>query len=138
MHLRGDSSFFFVIIYSLVAPHVIPPSPLPPPPPCPSLSSPTAALSPSRCLCLSCRFILASSSCCCWRCRGHNAHRGQKVTVHCTGYGKNRDLSKKFWSTKDPGQVRRVRCIIFLPALLVVRTPIKNSSKNNTWYEDDY
>ena len=34
-----------------------------------------------------------------------NAHRGQKVTVHCTGYGKNRDLSKKFWSTKDPGQV---------------------------------
>ncbi|XP_057515733.1 peptidyl-prolyl cis-trans isomerase FKBP12 [Amaranthus tricolor] len=29
---------------------------------------------------------------------------GQKVTVHCTGYGKNRDLSAKFWSTKDPGQ----------------------------------
>lgn len=24
--------------------------------------------------------------------------------VHCTGYGKNRDLSEKFWSTKDPGQ----------------------------------
>lgn len=22
---------------------------------------------------------------------------GQSVTVHCTGYGKNRDLSKKFW-----------------------------------------
>uniref|UniRef100_A0A0A9GEF0 peptidylprolyl isomerase n=1 Tax=Arundo donax TaxID=35708 RepID=A0A0A9GEF0_ARUDO len=30
--------------------------------------------------------------------------KGQKVTVHCTGYGKDRDLSKKFWSTKDPGQ----------------------------------
>lgn len=30
--------------------------------------------------------------------------RGQNVTVHCTGYGKNRDLSEKFWSTKDPGQ----------------------------------
>lgn len=30
--------------------------------------------------------------------------RGQSVTVHCTGYGKNGDLSQKFWSTKDPGQ----------------------------------
>ena len=30
--------------------------------------------------------------------------RGKNVTVHCTGYGKNRDLSVKFWSTKDPGQ----------------------------------
>lgn len=30
--------------------------------------------------------------------------RGQSVTVHCTGYGKNNDLSSKFWSTKDPGQ----------------------------------
>ncbi|EYU39116.1 hypothetical protein MIMGU_mgv1a016657mg [Erythranthe guttata] len=29
---------------------------------------------------------------------------GQKVTVHCTGFGKNGDLSQKFWSTKDPGQ----------------------------------
>ncbi|XP_027160498.1 peptidyl-prolyl cis-trans isomerase FKBP12 [Coffea eugenioides] len=29
---------------------------------------------------------------------------GQTVAVHCTGFGKNRDLSKKFWSTKDPGQ----------------------------------
>uniref|UniRef100_A0A0F7GZ89 peptidylprolyl isomerase n=1 Tax=Hypseocharis bilobata TaxID=253189 RepID=A0A0F7GZ89_9ROSI len=29
---------------------------------------------------------------------------GQSVTVHCTGYGKNGDLSQKFWSTKDPGQ----------------------------------
>ncbi|KAK7837149.1 peptidyl-prolyl cis-trans isomerase fkbp12 [Quercus suber] len=29
---------------------------------------------------------------------------GQNVTVHCTGYGKNGDLSQKFWSTKDPGQ----------------------------------
>uniref|UniRef100_A0A8R7QVM9 Uncharacterized protein n=1 Tax=Triticum urartu TaxID=4572 RepID=A0A8R7QVM9_TRIUA len=23
--------------------------------------------------------------------------KGQKVTVHCTGYGKDGDLSKKFW-----------------------------------------
>jgi peptidylprolyl isomerase len=30
--------------------------------------------------------------------------KGMNVTVHCTGYGKNRDLSVKFWSTKDPGQ----------------------------------
>ncbi|KAL3814383.1 hypothetical protein ACJIZ3_015651 [Penstemon smallii] len=29
---------------------------------------------------------------------------GQNVTVHCTGFGKNGDLAKKFWSTKDPGQ----------------------------------
>ena len=30
--------------------------------------------------------------------------KGQKVTVHCTGYGKNGDLTEKFWSTKDAGQ----------------------------------
>jgi peptidylprolyl isomerase len=30
--------------------------------------------------------------------------KGKEVTVHCTGYGKNGDLSVKFWSTKDPGQ----------------------------------
>lgn len=30
--------------------------------------------------------------------------KGKNVTVHCTGYGKNGDLSAKFWSTKDPGQ----------------------------------
>lgn len=30
--------------------------------------------------------------------------RGQSVTVHCTGYGKNRNMNEKFWSTKDPGQ----------------------------------
>ena len=30
--------------------------------------------------------------------------KGQQVTVHCTGYGKNNDLNVKFWSTKDPGQ----------------------------------
>ncbi|CAI5741831.1 unnamed protein product [Peronospora destructor] len=30
--------------------------------------------------------------------------KGASVTVHCTGYGKNRDLQLKFWSTKDPGQ----------------------------------
>ena len=29
---------------------------------------------------------------------------GQYVTVHCTGYGKNKDMNLKFWSTKDPGQ----------------------------------
>ena len=32
-------------------------------------------------------------------------NKGDLVTVHCTGYGKNRDLSQKFWSTKDAGQV---------------------------------
>lgn len=38
---------------------------------------------------------------------GHGAlpTRGAQVTVHCTGYGKNRDLNVKFWSTKDEGQV---------------------------------
>jgi peptidylprolyl isomerase len=30
--------------------------------------------------------------------------RGQSVTVHCTGYGKNRNMNETFWSTKDPGQ----------------------------------
>ena len=35
---------------------------------------------------------------------GQLPKRGQQVTVHCTGFGKNRDLSQKFWSTKDPGQ----------------------------------
>lgn len=35
---------------------------------------------------------------------GVKPQRGQKVTVHCTGFGKNRDLSQKFWSTKDAGQ----------------------------------
>ena len=35
---------------------------------------------------------------------GMKPRRGQLVTVHCTGYGKNRDLNSKFWSTKDPGQ----------------------------------
>ena len=29
---------------------------------------------------------------------------GAMVAVHCTGYGKDSDLTKKFWSTKDPGQ----------------------------------
>lgn len=29
--------------------------------------------------------------------------RGETVTVQCTGYGKNGDLSVPFWSTKDPG-----------------------------------
>jgi peptidylprolyl isomerase len=35
---------------------------------------------------------------------GQKPSKGQKVTVHCTGYGKNRDLNEPFWSTKDPGQ----------------------------------
>mmetsp|Transcript_38914 Transcript_38914/g.54051 ORF Transcript_38914/g.54051 Transcript_38914/m.54051 type:complete len:126 (+) Transcript_38914:140-517(+) len=35
---------------------------------------------------------------------GPNPSKGQSVTVHCTGYGKNNDLGVKFWSTKDPGQ----------------------------------
>ncbi|CAM9430447.1 unnamed protein product [Phaeothamnion confervicola] len=30
--------------------------------------------------------------------------RGQEVTVHCTGFGKNGVLTDVFWSTKDPGQ----------------------------------
>jgi hypothetical protein len=36
---------------------------------------------------------------------------GRNVTVHCTGYGKNRDLNQKFWSTKDPGQQPFTFCI---------------------------
>jgi len=35
---------------------------------------------------------------------GVKPRAGQLVTVHCTGYGKNRDLNVPFWSTKDPGQ----------------------------------
>ncbi|KAH9321650.1 hypothetical protein KI387_016289 [Taxus chinensis] len=35
---------------------------------------------------------------------GPKPRPGQSVTVHCTGFGKNGDLSQKFWSTKDPGQ----------------------------------
>mmetsp|Transcript_16370 Transcript_16370/g.24275 ORF Transcript_16370/g.24275 Transcript_16370/m.24275 type:complete len:113 (+) Transcript_16370:88-426(+) len=35
---------------------------------------------------------------------GAMPRRGQEVTVHCTGYGKNNNLAEKFWSTKDPGQ----------------------------------
>lgn len=34
---------------------------------------------------------------------GVKPQRGQRVTVHCTGFGKNRDLSSKFWSTKVRG-----------------------------------
>lgn len=36
--------------------------------------------------------------------KGIKPNRGQSVTVHCTGYGKNRDLSEIFWSTKHAGQ----------------------------------
>lgn len=32
---------------------------------------------------------------------GASPTRGKTVTVHCTGFGKNGDLSKKFWSTLD-------------------------------------
>ena len=28
---------------------------------------------------------------------GSKPLKGQNVTVHCTGYGKNRDLTKVFW-----------------------------------------
>lgn len=28
---------------------------------------------------------------------GQKPAQGQTVTVHCTGYGKNRDLKEKFW-----------------------------------------
>lgn len=35
---------------------------------------------------------------------GAQVQKNQNVTVHCTGFGKNRDLKEKFWSTKDPGQ----------------------------------
>lgn len=35
---------------------------------------------------------------------GPTPTKGASVTVHCTGYGKDRDLLQKFWSTKDPGQ----------------------------------
>jgi len=35
---------------------------------------------------------------------GFTPQQGQTVTVHCTGYGKDMDLNKVFWSTKDPGQ----------------------------------
>lgn len=30
--------------------------------------------------------------------------KGDNVSVHCTGYGKNGDLSQKFWSTKDTNE----------------------------------
>lgn len=30
--------------------------------------------------------------------------KGDRVTVHCTGYGKNGELGTKFWSTRDPDQ----------------------------------
>jgi hypothetical protein len=53
---------------------------------------------------------------------GQTPVKGQKVTVNCTGYGKDRDLSQKFWSTKDPGQEVRtylVACALrFLDSFL--------------------
>ena len=35
---------------------------------------------------------------------GIKPQQGQTVTVHCTGYGKDSDLTKPFWSTHDEGQ----------------------------------
>ena len=35
---------------------------------------------------------------------GPKPRPGQTVEVHCTGFGKDGDLSKPFWSTKDRGQ----------------------------------
>lgn len=35
---------------------------------------------------------------------GQSPTAGRSVKVHCTGYGKNRDLSVKFWSTKDTNE----------------------------------
>lgn len=35
---------------------------------------------------------------------GPKPSKGQTVTVHCTGFGKNGNLSDAFWSTKDAGQ----------------------------------
>ena len=35
---------------------------------------------------------------------GAPVQRGQSVTVHCTGYGKDGDLEDPFWSTRDAGQ----------------------------------
>ena len=35
---------------------------------------------------------------------GTKPQQGQTVTVHCTGYGKDSDLAKPFWSTHDEGQ----------------------------------
>ncbi|XP_059448821.1 peptidyl-prolyl cis-trans isomerase FKBP12-like [Corylus avellana] len=29
---------------------------------------------------------------------------GRNITIHCTGFGKNNNLSQKFGSRKDPGQ----------------------------------
>lgn len=33
---------------------------------------------------------------------GASPTRGASVTVHCTGYGKDNDLSKKFWRCARP------------------------------------
>ena len=35
---------------------------------------------------------------------GEFPRKGDFVTVHCTGYGKGRDLGCKFWSTRDDGE----------------------------------
>ena len=35
---------------------------------------------------------------------GIKPKQGQTVTVHCTGYGKDSDLTQPFWSTHDEGQ----------------------------------
>ena len=35
---------------------------------------------------------------------GEFPRKGDFVTVHCTGYGRARDLGRKFWSTHDDGE----------------------------------
>ena len=35
---------------------------------------------------------------------GSKPSKGQEVTVHCTGYGKNRDLTQKFWCKYNLGK----------------------------------
>jgi hypothetical protein len=48
---------------------------------------------------------------------GQKPTKGQNVTVHCTGYGKNKDLNQKFWSTKGE-----------FDAMLDVGSPLQSSS----------
>ena len=35
---------------------------------------------------------------------GEYPRKGDFVTVHCTGFGKDKDLASKFWSTRDDGE----------------------------------
>ena len=49
---------------------------------------------------------------------GSKPSPGQSVTVHCTGYGKNRDLSKVFWCELEV--VVDVVVYVYAVAVLVV------------------